>query len=162
MTGALTQLCVFKYRWLCSKSMKERCNKWWLHVIYRPQSITTSTKPTSCEFVFFFLVYVENILEVTLTSNTHSHTYTTTSLSCPSAMKQIFPEQNNIRVGLEQVTSSSGHATTLPLPTRWMTSLIQVVNNCSWNTTLCHWPIKGAETCYEGISHDLVLHAVFV
>lgn len=49
-----------------------------------------------------------------------------------------------------------------PFTQKTMTSLIKVVSNCSWNTTLCHWPTKATERHYVGISHGLALRALFV
>lgn len=41
------------------------------------------------------------------------------------AMKHIFPEQDNSRKRLKLMTSSLGQTTTVPLTTRWMTSLLK-------------------------------------
>ena len=104
----------------------------------------------------------------------HTHTYTHTHTHTHQPICHFFPLLvvsqrpwntffRNTRTRLKLMTSSSAHNTTLPLTTRQMTSLVLVIhNNCSSNATLCNWPVKGTGTWYEGISHGLVPHVVFV
>lgn len=100
------------------------------------------------------------------TCDTHRHTHTTTYLSFfPLIVMSQRPWNTffrNTRVRLKLMTSSSGHTTTVPLTTRRMTSLVQVMhNNRSSNTTLCHWPIKDTETWDGGgITWPCATHCV--